>query len=180
MTLNRQFKSGKFDQGLLRRRRFWKGALARPRRPTESASSSGDARSQARKGPGCEIRPGHPLAIGLGIFGVFVLIRVFSAAFGRGRRLRLAGWAWAACPGLVWVPGPGYGPGYGRRLWTLRGGFFSGMLGRARRRPLLETGFMTSSRAATGATGRAMLPHIRLADSGPPDRGGDDFVGRER
>ena len=120
-----EFKKGNFDAGLVKGSATLAEALseapvAAPRRAVPGVPAQ-------RRGDAGRFGLGSLLAIGLGIFGVLVLMRVLGGLFNRGGgypgQVGMGGMG----PGMG--PGPGYGgPGYGYG-GPRGGGFFSGMLG---------------------------------------------------
>ena len=80
-----------------------------------------------RRGDAGKFGLGTLLVIGLGIFGVLLLLRVLGGLFNRGAGYPAQMGMGGMRPGMG--PGPGYGgPGYGYG-GPRGGGFFSGMLG---------------------------------------------------
>ena len=111
--------------GSSRRPEYRGGAL---RGPVPAALASGPRRPGAAAGRPGKFGLGTLLVIGLGIFGVLLLLRVLGGLFNRGGGYPAQmGMGGMPRPGMG--PGPGYGgPGYGYGA-PRGGGFFSGMLG---------------------------------------------------
>ena len=113
-TLTREFKGGQFDEGLLKTTALLDSALAeapavsglRRAVPGMPAPRRGDAH-------GAKFGLGTLFAIGLGIVGVLLLLRVLGGVFGRagGGYSSPMGMGGMPQPGMG--PGPGYGPGPG-------------------------------------------------------------------
>ena len=120
-----EFKNNRFDAGLVKGAGTLAGSLseapvAAPRRAVPGVQAP-------RRGDAGKFGLGTLLAIGLGIFGVLVLLRVLGGLFGRGAGYPAQTGMGGMGPGMG--PGPGYGgPGYGYG-GPRGGGFFSGMLG---------------------------------------------------
>jgi len=177
-ALSREFKGGHFDEGLLKTTALLDSALAvapalsGPRRaiPGMPAPRRGEAQ-------GGKFGLGILLAIGLGIFGVLLLLRILGGVFGRagGGYSSPMGMGGMSQPGMG--PGPGYGPGYGGGYGAPRGGFFSGMLGGlggALAGNWLYDQF-SGRHGGLGQSDAAAYPPAESPASADP--GGDEFVG---
>ena len=177
-TLTREFKAGRFDEGLLKTTALLDTAFA-------AAPAHGGLRRVVQVAPvprrgeahGARFGLGTLLAIGLGIFGVLMLFRVLGGIFGRsgGGYSSPMGMGGMPRPGMG--PGPGYGPGYGGGYGAPRGGFFSGMLGGlggALAGNWLYDQF-SGRHGGLGQSDAGVYPPAESQTSA--DRGGDDFVG---
>ena len=127
-ALIKEFKAGRYDDGLVRAAKIIDSTLASTvgehANPREAVGQPLLRRGQAQP---ARFGLGSLLLIGLGIFGVLLLIRTLGGLFGRSAGgyptpMGMGGMS----PGMG--PGPGYGPGYGG-YGGRGGGFFSGMLG---------------------------------------------------
>ena len=181
-TLTREFKGGHFDEGLLKTTALLDSALAEAR-PVSGLRRAVPGMPAPRRGEaqGGKFGLKTLLAIGLGIFGVLLLLRVLGGVFGRagagggGGYSPPMGVGGMPQPGMG--PGPGYGPGYGGGYGTPRGGFFSGMLGGlggALAGNWLYDQFSGHHGGAEHSDASAYPPAESPA---PADPGGDEFVG---
>jgi uncharacterized protein len=177
-TLTREFKGGQFDEGLLKTTALLDSALAQApavsglRRavPGMPAPRRGDAH-------GAKFGLGTLFAIGLGILGVLLLLRVLGGVFGRagGGYSSPMGMGGMPQPGMG--PGPGYGSGYGGGYGAPRSGFFSGMLG-GLGGALAGNWLYDQFSGHHGGAGHSDASVYPAAESpAPADQGGDDFVG---
>ena len=126
---------------------------------------------------GAKFGLGTLFAIGLGIVGVLLLLRVLGGVFGRagGGYSSPMGMGGMPQPGMG--PGPGYGPGYGGGYGAPRGGFFSGMLG-GLGGALAGNWLYDQFSGHHGGAGHSDAAAYPPAESpAPADQGGDDFVG---
>ncbi len=177
-TLTREFKGGQFDEGLLKMTALLDSALAeapavsevRRAAPGLPAPRRGDAQ-------GAKFGIGTLLAIGLGIVGVLVLLRVLGGLFGRSGAGYNPPMGMGGMPGPGMGPGPGYGPGFGGGYGAPRGGVFSGMLG-GLGGALAGNWLYDQFSGRHGGVGHSDAAAYPAAESpASPDRGGDDFVG---
>ena len=150
-----EFKSGKYDQGLLKAvetmDRSLASAPAGPVRLRGGVPAPAPGVPRRANADGGKFGLGTLLMIGLGIFGVLLLLRVLRGAFGQPAGGYPAGMGMGGMPRPGMGPGPGYGaPGYGGYGGGRGGGFFSGMLG-GLGGAWPATGFTISSRAVTAA-----------------------------
>ncbi len=176
-TLASEFKGGRFDEGLLKTTALLDSALAEapavigPRRavPGVPAPRRGDAHA-------AKFGLGTLFAIGLGIVGVLLLLRVLGGVFGRagGGYSAPMGMGGMPPPGMGPGPGPGYGPGYGG---APRGGFFSGMLGGLGGALAGNWLYDQFSGRHGGVAQSDATAHPVAESPAPADQGGDDFVG---
>src|SRR5271157_2798110 len=178
-TLTREFKGGRFDEGLLKTTALLDSALAeapavsgnRRAVPGVPAPGRGDVHG-AKFGLGTLL-----LVIGLGIVGVLLLLRVLGGVFGRAGGGYSAPMGMGGMPGPGTGPGPGYGPGYGGGSGAPRGGFFSGMLG-GLGGALAGNWLYDQFSGRHGGAGHSDAAAYPAAESpAPADQGGDDFVG---
>ena len=177
-SLAREFKGGHFDEGLLKTTALLDSALA------EAPAVSGLRRAvpgmpAPRRGDAHEAKfgLGTLFAIGLGIVGVLLLLRVLGGVFGRagGGSSSPMGMGGMPQPGMG--PGPGYGPGYGGGSGAPRSGFFSGMLG-GLGGALAGNWLYDQFSGHHGSAGHSDAAAYPPAESPvPADQGGDDFVG---
>ncbi len=177
-TLTREFKGGRFDEGLLKTTALLDSALA------EAPAVSGVRRAvpgmpAPRRGEaqGGKFGLGTLFAIGLGIVGVLLLLRVLGGVFGRTGGGYSSPMGMGGMPGPGMGPGPGYGPGYGGGSGAPRGGFFSGMLGGlggALAGNWLYDQF-SGRHSGLGHSDAAAYPSADSPASADP--GGDEFVG---
>jgi uncharacterized protein len=125
-ALQRAFKAGNFDQGLLNAteiiERSFSDVPVQPRAVRDLPVGQRAGAQHARFGLGTL------LMIGLGIFGVLLLLRLLGGLFGGSSA------GYPPQMGMGGMPRPGMGPGYGGPGGygygaPRGGGFFSGMLG---------------------------------------------------
>jgi len=177
-TLTREFKGGQFDEGLLKTTALLDGALAEaPAVGGLRRAVPGMPAPRRRDAHSARFGPATLLAIGLGIFGVLLLVRVLSGAFGRTGGGYSSPMGMGGMPGPGMGPGPGYGPGYGGGYGAPRGGFFSGMLGGlggALAGNWLYDQF-SGRHGGWGQNDAAAYPAAESPTS--TDQGGDEFVG---
>ncbi|MFO0891860.1 MAG: TPM domain-containing protein [Isosphaeraceae bacterium] len=126
-TLRDEFKAGRYDQGLTRAAQFLDSAFSGPVRAVAPHRAAAPQPLHGGEARAPKFGLGSLLAIGLGIFGVLVVIRVLGGLFNRSA---------GGYPGPMQaggMPGAGMGPGYGGPGYGYGGprggGFFSGMLG---------------------------------------------------
>jgi TPM domain len=177
-TLTREFKNGQFDEGLLKTTALLDSSLA------EAPAVSGLRRAvpgipapRRAEAQGGKFGLGTLFAIGLGIFGVLLLLRVLGGVFGRAGGGYSSPMGMGGMPGPGMGPGPGYGPGYGGGYGAPRGGFFSGMLGGlggALAGNWLYDQF-SGRHGGLGHSDAAAYPSAESPASADP--GGDEFVG---
>jgi hypothetical protein len=177
-TLLREFKSGQFDEGLLKTTALLDSALAAApavgglRRAVPGVPAPRRADAQ-----GAKFGLGTLFVIGLGIVGVLLLLRLLGGLFGRSGAGYNSPMGMGGMPQPGMGPGPGYGPGYGGGSGAPRGGFFSGMLGGlggALAGNWLYDQF-SGRHGGLGQSDAAANPSAEAPASA--DRGGDDFVG---
>jgi len=176
-----EFKSGNYDKGLLRAVETMDRSLASA--PSGALRLRPDAAAPAPAAPrranaeGGKFGIGSLLMIGLGIFGVLLLLRVLGGLFNRSSGGYPAGMGMGGMPRPGMGPGPGYGaPGYGGYGGGRGGGFFSGMLGGlggALAGNWLYDQF--SGRHGGSQTDASSYPAMGSPD--PYSPGGDEFVG---
>ena len=122
-----EFKNGHFDAGLVKAAATLAESLSEA--PVAAPRRAVPAVPAPRRGDAGKFGLGTLLVIGLGIFGVLVLLRVLGGLFSRGGGYPAQMGMGGMRPGMGPGPGPGYGaPGYGYG-GPRGGGFFSGMLG---------------------------------------------------
>lgn len=129
-----EFKGGNYDRGLLKAVETMDRSLAdgpagalrlRPDVPGRVPGVPRHANAEGGK-----FGLGSLLMIGLGIFGVLLLLRILGGLFGRSGAGYPTGMGMGGMSRPGMGPGPGYGaPGYGGYGGGRGGGFFSGMLG---------------------------------------------------
>ena len=174
-TLAREFKNGRFDEGLLKVTSLLDTALvAAPAVADQRRLVPNRPPARPSEAHGARFGLGTLLFIGLGIFGVLLLIRVLSGAFGRGG-------GYSSPMGMGGMPrpgmGPGYGPGYGGGYGAPRGGFFSGMLG-GLGGALAGNWLYDQFSGRHGDYGHNDASAYPASSEVPgADQGGDDFVG---
>src|SRR5271157_1196498 len=177
-TLAREFKGGQFDEGLLKATALLDSALAeapavsglRRAVPGVPAPGRGDVH-------GAKFGLGTLVAIGLGIVGVLLLLRVLGGVFGRAGGGYSAPMGMGGMPGPGTGPGPGYGPGYGGGYGAPRGGFFSGMLGGLGGALAGNWLYDQFSGHHGGAGHSDAAAHPSAESPASADAGGDEFVG---
>ena len=179
-TLAREFKGGHFDEGLLKTTALLDSALAeapavnglRRAVPGMPAPRRGDAHA-------AKFGLGTLFAIGLGIVGVLLLLRVLGGVFGRAGGGYSSPMGMGGMPQQGMGPGPGYGPGPGSGggYGAPRGGFFSGMLG-GLGGALAGNWLYDQFSGHHGGAGHSDAAAYPPAESpAPADPGGDEFVG---
>jgi len=177
-TLAREFKGGQFDEGLLKTTALLDSALAEAR-PVSGLRRAVPGMPAPRRGEAQsgKFGLGTLFAIGLGILGVLLLLRVLGGVFGRagGGYSSPMGMSGMPQPGMG--PGPGYGPGYGGGYGAPRGGFFSGMLG-GLGGALAGNWLYDQFSGHHGGAGHNDASAYPPAESpASADSGGDEFVG---
>jgi uncharacterized membrane protein YgcG len=173
-----EFKTGNYDQGLLKAVETMDRSLASA--PAGTVRLRGGVPAPAHGLPrranadGGKFGVGTLLVIGLGIFGVLLLLRVLRGAFGQPGGGYPAGMGGMPRPGMG--PGPGYGaPGYGGYGGGRGGGFFSGMLGGLGGALAGNWLYDQFSGRHGGHTDASSYPVSQNPD--PYGPGGDEFVG---
>jgi hypothetical protein len=178
-----EFKSGKFDQGLLNAVKTLDRSLSSSPggvlrlRPDAAVPAPGVQRRANAEGGKSGL--GTLIMIGLGIFGVLLVVRVLGGLFGRSSAGYPGGMGMGGMgrPGMGPGPGygaPGYGGGYGGRGG---GGFFSGMLG-GLGGALAGNWLYDQFSGRHGETGHSDASAYPVAGNPDPSGpGGDEFVG---
>ena len=141
-----QFKNHRFDTGLEKAAEILDQALAAAPVAADQRALVGRDLHRGQAGGG-KFGLGTLLAIGLGIFGVLLLLRVLGGLFNRGG-------GYPAQMGMGGMNRPGMGPGYGGQVMDtvdLAAAASSPGCSAGWAEPWPETGFMTSSRAGTAA-----------------------------
>ncbi len=176
--LNREFKLRRFDEGLIKTAEYLDDALATAPAAVQRHRAVAGVPVQRREVvKGGRFGLGTLLAIGLGIFGVLLLVRVLGGVFGRAGGGYSSPMGMGGMPGPGMGQGPGYGPGYGGGYGAPRGGFFSGMLG-GLGGALAGNWLYDQFSGRHGGLGQSDAAAYPAAE--PPasaDRGGDNFVG---
>ena len=175
-----EFKSGKYDQGLLKAvetmDRSLASAPAGPVRLRGGVPAPAPGVPRRANADGGKFGLGTLLMIGLGIFGVLLLLRVLRGAFGQPAGGYPAGMGMGGMPRPGMGPGPGYGaPGYGGYGGGRGGGFFSGMLGGLGGALAGNWLYDQFSGRHGGHTDASSYPVAENPD--PYGPGGDEFVG---
>ena len=178
-ALGREFKNGQFDEGLLKVTSLLDGAWRKPRlSPVSDGWFLKCRRPGEGEAHGAKFGLGTLLFIGLGIFGVLLLIRVLSGAFGR-RGGYSSPMGMGGMPRQEWgrVTDLAMDPGMVADMGRLAVDS-SPACSEAWAELWPATGFTTSSRGATAAMAMTM-PRPTPVPRGPTsaDQGGDDFVG---
>ncbi len=176
--LTREFKLHRFDEGLIKTAEYLDDALAAAPALVPRQRAVGGIPVHRREGAqGGRFGVGTLLFIGLGIFGVLLLLRVLGGVFGRGGGGYSSPMGMGGMPGPGMGPGPGYGPGYGGGYGAPRGGFFSGMLGGIGG-ALAGNWLYDQFSGRHGGYGQSDAAGYPTAESpAPADPGGDNFVG---
>ncbi len=176
--LAREFKLRRFDEGLIKTAEYLDDALAAAPATVDRQRAVGGVPVHRRgEAQGGKFGLGTLFAIGLGIVGVLLLLRVLGGVFGRTGGGYSAPMGMGGMPGPGMGPGPGYGPGYGGGSGAPRSGFFSGMLG-GLGGALAGNWLYDQFSGRHGGAGHSDAAAYPAAESpAPADRGGDDFVG---
>jgi len=177
-----EFKSGNYDRGLIKAVETMDRSLASA--PTGAVRLRGGVPAPAPGVPrranadGSKFGLGTLLMIGLGIFGILLLLRVLRGAFGQPAGGYPAGMGMGGMPRPGMGPGPGYGaPGYGGYGGGRGGGFFSGMLG-GLGGALAGNWLYDQFSGRHGEVGHTDASAYPVAGSPEPyGSGGDEFVG---